>query len=152
MDVASYAGAMAGVTVNLASCRGTAGDAMGDTLVNIEQVMGSSNDDTFIAGPGADNIVGGGHDDDDPMTGVDKEDGDTVSYELSDEAVQVTLGAAGAEQAQADQDDIDSYAMGDTLAGIENIMGSEQDDTLAGNELATGSWAATERHADWWWW
>ena len=122
MDIASYAGAMAGVTVDLASGKGTAGDAMGDTLVNIEQVMGSSNDDTFIAGSGADNIVGGDHGDDDPMTGMDKEDGDTVSYELSDEAVQVTLGILTVPHKQMRKTDPDSYATGDTLAGIENII------------------------------
>ena len=48
-DTASYAGSKMGVTVNLASGRGTGGDAEGDTLVNIEQVMGSGNDDTFLA-------------------------------------------------------------------------------------------------------
>ena len=48
---------MAGVTVNLATGRGTAGDAMGDTLVNIEQVLGSDHDDTFIAGPGPDTLT-----------------------------------------------------------------------------------------------
>ena len=95
VDIATYAGAMAGITVNLATGRGTAGDADGDRLVNIEQVIGSSNDDTFIAGAGPDNIIGGDHDGDDPMTGTDMEDGDTVSYELSPEAVTVELGCGG---------------------------------------------------------
>ena len=129
IDIASYAGAMAGVTVNLATGRGTAGDAMGDTLVNIEQVVGSGHDDTFIAGPGPDNIDGAGNPDMMPA-------GDTISYELSDEAVQVTLGAAGTAQTQAAQDDSDSYATGDILLNIENITGSGQDDELTGNAQA----------------
>ena len=58
MDIASYAGAMAGVTVDLSTGKGTAGDADGDTLVNIERVEGSANDDTFIASAGADIIDG----------------------------------------------------------------------------------------------
>ena len=129
IDVASYAGAMAGVTVNLATGRGTAGDAMGDTLVNIEQVVGSSHDDTFIAGPGPDNIDGAGNPDMMPA-------GDTISYELSDEAVQVTLAAEGTAQTQAAQDDSDSYATGDILLNIENITGSGQGDELTGNAQA----------------
>ena len=126
IDIATYAGAMAGVTVNLASGRGTAGDAMGDTLVNIEQVVGSSNDDTFIAGPGPDNVVGGDHD----------EDGDTISYELSPEAVTVDLNAAGGIQLASEQGDQDSYAGGDSLFRIENVMGSEQGDTITGDANA----------------
>ena len=129
VDVVSYAGAMAGVTVNLATGRGTAGDAMGDTLTNIEQVLGSGHDDTFIAGPGPDNIDGAGNPDMMPA-------GDTVSYELSDEAVQVTLADDGAAQVQAAQADSDSYATGDMLANIENITGSGLGDTLTGNNQA----------------
>ena len=134
VDVATYAGAMAGITVNLASGRGTAGDAMGDTLVNIEQVVGSSNDDTFIAGPGPDNVIGGDHDGDDPMGATDTEDGDTISYELSPEAVIVDLTVATA-QPQGTQDE-DSHAIGDILASIENVMGSDQDDTITGDTNA----------------
>ena len=136
IDIATYAGAMAGVTVNLASGRGTAGDAMGDTLVNIEQVVGSSNDDTFIAGPGPDNVVGGAHDGDDPMGATDTEDGDTISYELSPEAVTIDLAAADGIQLATEQGDQDSYAGGDTLAGIENVMGSDQDDMITGDPSA----------------
>ena len=130
MDIATYAGAMAGITVNLATGRGTAGDAMGDTLVNIEQVVGSSNDDTFIAGPGPDNVMGGDHDGDDPEGGTDMEDGDTISYELSPEGIIVNLTVATA-QLQGTQDE-DSYAIGDILVGIENVMGSDQDDMITG--------------------
>ena len=129
IDIASYAGAMAGVTVNLATGRGTAGDAMGDTLTNIEQVLGSDHDDTFIAGPEADNIDGGEN------PAMDAE-GDTVSYELSDEAVQVTLGAPGTAQTQAAQADSDSYATDDILNNIENLTGSGLGDELTGNDVA----------------
>ena len=132
-DMASYAGAMAGVTVNLATGRGTAGDAEGDTLVNIEQVVGSGNDDTFIAGRGADNINGDTHAGDDPMGGTDMEDGDTVSYELSEEGVTVHLNATDGVQTDTTED---SYAVGDTLVGIENVIGSAQDDVLTGDNNA----------------
>ena len=137
IDIASYAGAMAGITVNLATGRGTAGDAMGDRLVNIEKVVGSSHDDTFIAGPGADNIDGAGNPAMMPA-------GDTVSYELSDEAVTIDLGAtantgtlpdgttAAIAGLQGAQGDPDSYAVGDILVGIENVTGSAQDDSITG--------------------
>ena len=52
---------MDAVTVDLSNPSrgvGTAGDAMGDTLFNIELVWGSMNNgDTFIAGPGADMVI-----------------------------------------------------------------------------------------------
>ena len=54
-DWAAYRSAKdVGVTVNLNTGRGTAGDAMGDTLKGIELVWGSKQDDTFIASAGAD--------------------------------------------------------------------------------------------------
>ena len=74
IDWAVYRGSMDAVTVDLSNPSrgvGTAGDAMGDTLVNIELVWGSMNNgDTFIAGSGADIIEGDGG-------------SDTVSYEAS---------------------------------------------------------------------
>ena len=142
-DVASYADAMMGVTVNLATGRGMAGDAEGDTLVNIEKVEGSKNDDTFIAGPGPDNVDGSTHADDDPKTGPDTEDGDTISYDLSPEAVTIDLGATtntivdGGDPVlglQGAQGDPDSYAVGDILVGIENVIGSEEDDIITGDD------------------
>ena len=63
-----------GVTVNLNTGRGTAGDAMGDTLKNIELIWGSKQGDTFIASAGADTIHGDGG-------------SDTVSYEASKHGV-----------------------------------------------------------------
>ena len=47
-----------GVTVNLASGRGTAGDAEGDTLVNIERFLVPVRMIRFIAGAGADHVDG----------------------------------------------------------------------------------------------
>ena len=61
MDTASYAGAPAGVTLDLAAGRGRAGDANGDTFFDIEKYEGSSHDDTFIASDKLDNIDGGTH-------------------------------------------------------------------------------------------
>ena len=78
-DWAAYRSAKdVGVTVNLNTGSGTAGDAMGDTLKNIELVWGSKQGDTFIASSGADYIHGDGG-------------SDTVSYEASKHGVDVDI-------------------------------------------------------------
>ncbi|WP_244457496.1 Calx-beta domain-containing protein [Roseomonas fluvialis] len=76
-DVLSYAGATAGVTVDLAVGRGTGGEAQGDTIDGFEILRGGSGDDSLV-GDGADNtLVGGtgadtlhGGDGDDRLVGV----------------------------------------------------------------------------------
>ena len=88
VDWAVYKHAMEGVAVNLATNMGTGGEAMGDTLRNIELVWGSEKDDTFISGPGPDNIEGDGG-------------SDTVSYEASELAVTVDLSVATAHRTVA---------------------------------------------------
>ena len=80
-DWAAYRGAMEGVMVNLNTGSGTGGDAMGDTLKNIELIWGSKQDDTFIASEGVDIIHGDGG-------------SDTVSYEASKHSVTVVLPTA----------------------------------------------------------
>ena len=86
IDWAVYRGSMDAVTVDLSNPSrgvGTAGDAMGDTLTNIELVWASMNNgDTIIAGPGADIIEGDGG-------------SDTVSYEASELGVTVDLSDDG---------------------------------------------------------
>ena len=78
-DWATYRGAMKeGVAVNLNTGSGTDGEAMGDTLSNIELIWGSKYDDMFIASEGADIIHGDGG-------------SDTVSYEASKHGVTVNL-------------------------------------------------------------
>ena len=151
MDTASYSFALAGVTVDIASGKGTGGDAMGDTFTSIERFVGSSNDDKFIASEDPDNIVGGAHNADDTVAGEkdhDRSDGDTVSYEKSEEAVTVDLALATQQTAGELSDPTDpdsdpiaaninpegSFAAGDMLAGIENVMGSGMDDVITGDD------------------
>ena len=168
-DTASYAGAMAGVTVDIDAGEGTGGDAMGDTFTSIEQYMGSNNDDMFIASEYADTVMGGTHADDnvddfgDPD--ADGSDGDTMSYEKSEEGVWVNLAlTVGQPQYVVTADNTPftptdgspfdpathtevnpegSYAQGDVLTEIENVMGSSQGDVLMGsdqvNELYGGA-------------
>ncbi|HEU0113572.1 MAG TPA: FG-GAP-like repeat-containing protein, partial [Thermomicrobiales bacterium] len=58
-DTASYAGSGAGVTVNLGAGTASGGDAAGDTLSEIENLIGSAQVDT-LTGDGGDNVLEGG--------------------------------------------------------------------------------------------
>ncbi len=108
VDTVSYVGSSAGVDVNLilALTRGqTGGDAAGDRLFNIENIIGSGFADT-LAGNNLINRIDGG-------AGLD-----TISYFSATAGVKVNLALT---TAQAD---------GDTLVNIENITGSYYADTL----------------------
>lgn len=106
-DTASYATASARVTIDLAGGVST-GDAAGDTFISIEAFVGSTLNDTFVSGSGAENFNGG--------TGTD-----TVSYAASTAAVNVNLttgvGSGG-------------YASGDVLSNVERVVGTAYADTL----------------------
>ena len=116
-DTATYASAMEGVTVDLSGGNRGAGDAAGDRFIGIELYVGSSHADIFIAGDDKDNITGG-------------DGNDTVSYARSDEAVTVDL-STGTHTG--------GYAEGDTLTGIENIIGSNHRDRDTLTAIGTGS-------------
>ncbi|HUT48382.1 MAG TPA: Ig-like domain-containing protein, partial [Alphaproteobacteria bacterium] len=119
-DTASYAASTLAVNVSLASGTGTGGDAQGDVLTNIENLIGSDWDDT-LTGNADDNVIEGG-------LGSDVIDGgnsiDTVSYVGSTAAVTVNLGAGTASGGDA---------AGDTISNVENLMGSNYDDALTGD-------------------
>ena len=113
-DTASYAGSNAAVTVNLNTGTGSGGHAQGDTLSNIENLIGSSHNDTLIANDQANSLDGG--------AGT----GDTASYAGATAAVTVNL-SNGVHTGDA---------QGDTFNRIEIIRGSPQNDTLVGNANA----------------
>ena len=121
-DTASYAGSADAVTVNLGAGTASGGDAAGDILTNIENLIGSANADT-LTGDAGDNVIEGG-------AGADTLDGgagnDTLSYEHSAAAVTITLsnGAASGD------------AAGDTFVNFENVIGSAFGDRIDGS---TGS-------------
>ena len=58
-DTADYAGSDAAVTVSLTSGTGSGGYAQGDTLVSIENLIGSSHSDTLTGDANANNFRGG---------------------------------------------------------------------------------------------
>ena len=163
IDWAVYRGAMEGVTVDLSAGRGTGGEAMGDRLVGIELIWGSTHKDTFIAS-----------DDEDTHDIIHGDGGsDTVSYEASETGVvidlsnavhhtstevtgagteaspfvfpglatgtdpAVSLVSAGVGSAGDTATNVGTAAtngaFGDRLGSIENLTGSAHDDILTGD-------------------
>jgi serralysin len=148
-DRASYIGSSAGVDVNLAVGSGIGGEAQGDTYVSIEDVEGSNYDDeltgnsaanTLIGlngddwlegGDGIDHLDGGLHDDilvggrgADVLIGGNGSGSDTAAYFGSDEGVTILLASGEGHNGDAE---------GDTLNGIENVIGSAHEDIILGN-------------------
>lgn len=141
IDTASYQGSAKGVSINLATNTHSGGDATGDKLYSIENVVGSDFKDKII-GDSGDNVLyglggndylngGGGNDKLEGGEGADILDGgtgiDTVSYLSSVDGVFVDLGLGYGKYNDAD---------GDRYSGIENIEGSQYDDQLTGNNYA----------------
>ena len=135
-DYALYPDSAAGVTIDLSAqdangyANGTGGDAQGDRLKNIEHLWGSDHGDR-LTGDGNNNNLGGlgGNDTLEGGPGADTLDGgagsDTASYQNSAVAVLVRLHAASAVR--------NGDATGDTLTGIEHLVGSRHNDILAGD-------------------
>jgi serralysin len=129
-DVASYARAKAGVTVDLAAgtASGTdAGDMASigtDSLVSIESVIGGAFADKLI-GNANNNTLTGGRGDDQLLGGSGR---DTASYANASGGMKASLALT------APQDTISDGK--DTLSSIENLTGSVYNDVLTGNTAA----------------
>ena len=137
-DTADYSFGATGVSISLAAGTAHGGDAEGDILTSIENLIGTDVDDV-LEGNALANILSGGRGND-ILTGGDGDDtliggrgadqlagGDGVDiadYTLSVEGVTVDManGAAGG-----------GDALGDTFSGIEIVQGSFQDDTIRGD-------------------
>lgn len=149
-DAASYAQATSAVNVFLSAQDLNSGEAAGDTFQSIENVYGSdfndllsgdSGSNRLLGGNGSDFLAGGGGDDtlvgwdgDDILAsgnGHDAMDGgngnDIASYELAQAGVLVDLAGISPNTGEA---------TGDTYISVENIRGSDFNDTLKGNDLA----------------
>jgi Ca2+-binding RTX toxin-like protein len=112
-DTVSYAFAGAGVSVSLASAGAQAtGSSGSDTLVSIENLIGSGFNDN-LTGNAGDNVLDG-------AAGTD-----TVSYAFASAGVSVSLASAGVQATGS--------AGSDTLISIENLTGSGFSDSLVGN-------------------
>jgi Ca2+-binding RTX toxin-like protein len=146
-DTASYEDSTAGVVVNLATGVAGGGEATGDTLISIENLVGSAQSDTLTGndlrnrlegGDGFDRLFGNGGDDTligggdadilDGGAGADRIIGgtgvDTAIYAQSNAGVVVDL-ATGTGTG--------GHAQGDTLSSVENLTGSGFNDVLRGS-------------------
>jgi Ca2+-binding RTX toxin-like protein len=116
------------------------GDAAGDVYDGIENLRGSSGSDIlggdananrldgldgddFLIGRGGGDILDGG---------ANGAGGDTAAYFTAETGVIVHLTAGGASGSAVGGDE----AFGDTLIGIENLMGSQHNDELTGDSSA----------------
>ncbi len=119
-DTASWAGSAAAVTVNLASGAAAGGDAAGDVLSGVENLIGSAQGDVLTGDAGA-NVIEGG-------LGADTLNGgagiDTLSYAGSNTRVVVDLQTGTA---------LLGHAQGDVFTGFENLRGSNLPDYLLGD-------------------
>ncbi|MGI9487619.1 MAG: cadherin domain-containing protein, partial [Geminicoccaceae bacterium] len=119
-DTASYASSSSSVDINLGAGSVSGGDAQGDTLISIDNLIGSSSGDTLTGDTGSNTIEGGG--------GGDTIDGgagtDTASYESSSAGVTVDLSAGTGSG---------GHATGDSLSNVENVTGSGHADILTGD-------------------
>ena len=152
VDTVSYANAEEPVYVNLRFNEGSRYhyNDKSEVVINIENVIGSDYGDSLWGDRGANDLYGGGGNDDlnggegndrlfgdagdDELwglTGADRLDGgegvDIVVYWASDEAVTVNL-EEGTGQG--------GHAQGDVLVNVENLWGSDHDDTLSGDNGA----------------
>lgn len=145
-DTAFYGAAAAGIALDLASGSGTAGEASGDVITNIESVVGSAFDDVIL-GDGGDNTLTGGEGADmlDGRSGDDLIIGgagadtlvggsgtDTLDYQASGAGVDVDLTSGLGHGGDAE---------GDVISQFEIVLGSALDDTLRGaaiDELLDG--------------
>ncbi|BAI73768.1 calcium binding hemolysin protein (plasmid) [Azospirillum sp. B510] len=129
IDTATYAGSGAGVTVDLAVGTGTGGDAEGDVLSGVENLIGSAHGDRLTGDAGANHLDGGAGDD--VLAGAGGADTliggegiDTADYSTSGAGVAVDLASGGGAGGDAE---------GDVLSGVENLTGSAHGDRLTGD-------------------
>ncbi|MEM8852332.1 MAG: hypothetical protein AAGD34_01450 [Pseudomonadota bacterium] len=161
IDTANYRSSSAGVKVNLALGKGAGGDAAGDRLVDIENVVGSQYKDDLtgdnganvLTGNGGSDVLSGGHGDDELIggsgadtllggKGIDTLLGGTGSDDLSGgKGADVIDGGSGRDTAS--YKDAGAGVMASLAAGV-GALGEAFGDTFTSIENLTGS-----DHADW---
>ncbi|WP_299288283.1 tandem-95 repeat protein [uncultured Tateyamaria sp.] len=135
-DTADYSTADEGIAVDLSTGLGTAGEALGDTLSNIEAVTGSVNNDTITGGAGDDLINGNWGDD--RMAGAAGSDGYVFGYDSGTDLV-IEAGDAG---------DIDRVVLMDDILPKDLSVIREGDDLLLELERDEGFLIDTLRVRD----
>ena len=162
-DTITYASSAEAVRVNLVTAEATGGDAEGDVIMNIENIIGSAgddwlrgdtNDNALTGGAGDDTLIGGGGGNDaltggagdDTLNGGEGDDtltGGAGADTITGGPGMDTLSYAGSDEAV----DIrlrtghasGGHAEGDEYAMVENVTGSDHDDRLAGDDRPEGA-------------
>lgn len=141
VDTAVYSGSRTGISVDLLAGTGSGGEAAGDRLTGIENLVGSAFNDSLLGTSAANWLLGGSGDDvlsgrggNDLLHGgagadslLGGEGSDTISY--SGSRAGVTIDLLGQKASGGD-------AQGDRIHGIENVYGTDRDDVLTGSDLA----------------
>jgi Ca2+-binding RTX toxin-like protein len=144
-DWADYSSSSLAVSVNLKDQVQVLGDAEGDVLIGIENLIGSNGDDFLRGDMGANHLMGGagndsvqGHEGNDTLEGglgADELIGgtgvDVASYRSAASGVVVDMLFSREATGEAE---------GDTFLGIENLQGSAFGDLLAGDNWANVLW------------
>ena len=156
----SYATARFGVSVDLSSGQlndqdvepGKSGDALGDTIANIQSVIGTNKTDDLRGNDQANRLFGGGDDDDlegaggaDTLNGGDGDDDliggagsdrliggdgvDSADYSNSEQGVRVNIRTGKGARGDAE---------GDTFSSVELVIGSRFGDVLTGASKSSG--------------
>jgi Ca2+-binding RTX toxin-like protein len=135
-DTASYAGATDAVTITIGDAEVDDGEGDEDTLVSIENLVGSANDDT-LTGNDEDNVIDGGG-----IMGTDEElDGaggtDTLSYSSQTGPVTATVDEGVTDQEVSNFENLTGTMMvdGDQLTGD---TGANTLDGLSGSNTLQG--------------
>ena len=149
-DIVSYATSQSGIFINLTTGRSEGGFAEGDVVLGIEDIIGTDFDDELRGNQAENRLVGGkGNDRLSGAGGADQLEGgegvDILDYKYSNAGVTVILrlqavnvdgshNISGRAQLGADAG---GYAAGDSISGIESVIGSQFDDILRGSDDVT---------------
>ncbi|MEL6265028.1 MAG: hypothetical protein AAFR52_05175, partial [Pseudomonadota bacterium] len=146
-DTADYASSKAGVTIALFNGTASRGDAAGDTFVSIESLSGSNLADVLQGDGGRNTLNGrdgrdflnGGREIDRLFGGIGNDTleggdgGDTIDGEGGNDTAQYLSSNAGVHVALFSGTATGGHAAGDIISDIENIIGSQLDDTIEGD-------------------
>jgi Ca2+-binding RTX toxin-like protein len=146
------------VSVSLATGTGSGGDAAGDNLTDVENLIGGSGNDYLAGSTGANTILGGaGNDTIAGGAGADSMNGGTGTSDWLDysQSPAVTVDLAGGTGSGG-------HAAGDQFTGFENVLGGAGADSVVGNgsnnqivggsgndTLAGGGWRRYDRRRHW---
>ena len=161
-DTITYASSAEAVRVNLGKATATGGDAEGDEIMDIENIVGSAGDDwlrgdtndnvltglagddTLIGGGGGnDTLIGGAGDDtlnggegDDTLTGG--AGADTITGGPGGDTISYAGSDAAVDIRLKTGHASGGHAEGDDYSGVEHVTGSSHDDRLAGDDRPAG--------------